>query len=48
MQLPTPTPTVCVFFNMPQYVKETLKRYLEIKLENWDFQGSIDIYIKEK
>ncbi|MEY2671498.1 MAG: hypothetical protein RLZZ577_1814, partial [Bacteroidota bacterium] len=46
MQLPTH-----VFFaNLPQYVKEPYKRYLENKIrEKWDFSGvPIDIYIREK
>ena len=50
MQLPTPTPQFVFFANMPQYVKEPYKRYLENKIrENWDFSGvPIDIYIREK
>jgi GTP-binding protein len=40
-----------VFFaNLPQYVQEAYKRFLENKIrENWDFSGvPIDIYIREK
>jgi GTP-binding protein len=50
MQLPTLTPQFVFFANMPQYVKEQYKRYLENKIrENWDFSGvPIDIYIREK
>ncbi len=50
MQLPTPTPQFVFFANLPQYVKEPYKRYLENKIrENWDFAGvPIDIYIREK
>jgi GTPase len=50
MQLPTLTPQFVFFANMPQYVKEPYKRYLENKIrENWDFSGvPIDIYIREK
>ncbi|HEY0045606.1 MAG TPA: ribosome biogenesis GTPase Der [Flavobacterium sp.] len=50
MQLPTPTPQFVFFANLPQYVKEPYKRYLENKIrENWDFSGvPIDIYIREK
>ena len=50
MQLPTPTPQFVFFANMPQYVKEPYKRFLENKIrENWDFSGvPIDIYIREK
>ena len=50
MQLPTPTPQFVFFANMPQYVKEAYKRFLENKIrENWDFSGvPIDIYTREK
>ncbi len=50
MQLPTPTPQFVFFANMPQYVKEPYKRFLENKIrEHWDFSGvPIDIYIREK
>ena len=50
MQLPTPTPQFVFFANLPQYVKEAYKRFLENKIrENWDFAGvPIDIYIREK
>lgn len=50
MQLPTPTPQFVFFANLPQYVKEAYKRFLENKIrENWDFFGvPIDIYIREK
>ena len=50
MQLPTPTPQFVFFANLPQYVKESYKRYLENKIrEHWDFSGvPIDIYIREK
>lgn len=50
MQLPTPTPQFVFFANLPQYVKEPYKRFLENKIrENWDFSGvPIDVYIREK
>ncbi|RZJ35934.1 MAG: ribosome biogenesis GTPase Der [Flavobacterium sp.] len=50
MQLPTPTPQFVFFANLPQYVKDPYKRFLENKIrENWDFSGvPIDIYIREK
>ena len=50
MQLPTPTPQFVFFANLPQYVKEAYKRFLENKIrENWDFSGvPMDIYIREK
>jgi GTP-binding protein len=50
MQLPTKKHHSLCFANMPQYVKEPYKRYLENKIrDNWDFSGvPIDIYIREK
>ncbi|WP_445453970.1 ribosome biogenesis GTPase Der [Flavobacterium sp. 25HG05S-40] len=50
MQLPTPTPQFVFFANLPQYVQEAYKRFLENKIrENWDFSGvPIDIYMREK
>src|SRR5690606_37556743 len=50
MQLPTPTPQFVFFANLPQYVKDPYKRFLENKLrENYNFSGvPIDIYIREK
>ena len=50
MQLPTPTPQFVFFANLPQYVQEAYKRFLENKIrEHWDFSGvPIDIYIREK
>jgi GTP-binding protein len=50
VQLPTPTPQFVFFANLPQYVKEAYKRFLENKIrEHWDFSGvPIDIYIREK
>jgi GTP-binding protein len=39
MQLPTKTPQFVFFANMPQYVKEPYKRYLENKIrDNWFFR----------
>ncbi len=39
-QLPTPTPTFAFFCNLPQYVKEPYKRFLENKIrEQWNFSG---------
>jgi len=39
-QLPTPTPVFAFFANLPQYIKDPYKRYLENKLrENFDFSG---------
>ncbi|BCY28381.1 ribosome biogenesis GTPase Der [Flavobacterium okayamense] len=50
MQLPTPTPQFVFFANLPQYVKEPYKRFIENKLrENYDFSGvPIDIYFRQK
>jgi GTP-binding protein len=39
-QLPTPTPVFAFFANLPQYIKDPYKRYLENKLrENFNFTG---------
>jgi GTPase len=49
-QLPTPCPSFVFFTNLPQYVKDPYKRYLENKLrENFDFTGvPVQIYIRQK
>ena len=49
-QLPTPTPQFAFFVNLPQYIKESYRRYLENKLrEQWDFSGvPIQIYFRQK
>lgn len=49
-QLPTPTPQFAFFVNLPQYVREPYRRFLENKLrENWDFSGvPIQIYFRQK
>ncbi|MBS9767207.1 MAG: ribosome biogenesis GTPase Der [Flavobacteriaceae bacterium] len=49
-QLPTPTPQFAFFANLPQYVKDPYKRFLENKLrEIFDFNGvPITIYIRKK
>lgn len=43
-------PSFIFFCNLPQWVKEPYKRYLENKIrENWDFTGSpINIFMREK
>ncbi|MBQ9076979.1 MAG: ribosome biogenesis GTPase Der [Muribaculaceae bacterium] len=43
-------PTFIFFCNLPQWVKEPYRRYLENKIrENWDFHGTpINIYMREK
>ncbi len=50
MQLPTPTPQFVFFCNLPQYVKEPYKRFVENKLrEIYDFKGvPIVIYFRQK
>ncbi len=49
-QLPTPTPQFAFFVNLPQYIKESYRRYLENKIrENWDFSGvPMQIYFRQK
>jgi len=49
-QLPTPTPQFVFFCNLPQYVKEPYKRYVENKMrEIFDFNGvPIVIYFRKK
>lgn len=50
MQLPTATPQFVFFCNMPQYVKEPYKRFLENKMrEIYNLSGvPIDIYFRQK
>ena len=50
MQLPTAVPSFVFFANLPQWVKDPYKRFLENKIrENWDFSGTpINIFIREK
>ena len=49
-QLPTYSPAFAFFCNLPQYVKESYKRYLENKLrEKYNFTGvPIRIYMRKK
>lgn len=49
-QLPTPYPQFAFFCNLPQYVREPYKRYLENKIrENFDFKGvPITIFMRKK
>ncbi len=49
-QLPTPQPQFAFFCNLPQYVKEPYKRFLENKLrENFDFHGvPVSVYMRKK
>lgn len=50
MQLPTPQPQFAFFCNLPQYVKEPYKRYLENKIrEEFNFTGvPISVYFRKK
>lgn len=49
-QLPTRTPSFAFFANLPQYVKDPYKRFLENKLrEQYDFKGvPIQIFMRKK
>jgi len=49
-QLPTPYPSIAFFANLPQYVKEPYKRFLENKLrDKFNFHGvPLTIYIRKK
>jgi len=49
-QLPTPTPQFAFFCNLPQYVKDPYKRFIENRLrERFNFSGvPIQIYFREK
>jgi len=49
-QLPTKTPTFAFFANLPQYIKDPYKRFLENKLrQNFDFTGvPIQIFFRKK
>lgn len=50
MQLPTPTPQFVFFANLPQYIKDPYKRFIENKLrEIYNFEGvPIEIYFRQK
>ncbi|MBA4408187.1 MAG: ribosome biogenesis GTPase Der [Bacteroidota bacterium] len=49
-QLPSKTPSFAFFANLPQYVKEPYRRYLENKVrENFNFSGvPIQIFMRKK
>ena len=49
-QLPSKTPTFAFYCNLPQYVKEPYKRFLENKIrEHWKFTGvPIQIFMRKK
>lgn len=50
MQLPTHTPQFVFFANLPQYIKDPYKRYIENKLrEHYNFSGvPIEIFFRQK
>ncbi|MDT0688060.1 ribosome biogenesis GTPase Der [Autumnicola psychrophila] len=50
MQLPTPQPQFAFFCNLPQYVRDPYKRFLENKIrKEFDFSGvPITIYFRKK
>lgn len=49
-QLPTPQPQFAFFCNLPQYVREPYKRYLENQLrKHFDFTGvPVSVYMRKK
>lgn len=49
-QLPTAVPSFAFYANLPQWVKDPYKRFLENQIrKNWDFSGiPINIFIREK
>lgn len=49
-QLPTAIPSFAFFCNLPQYVKEPYKRFLENKIrDKWNFSGTpINVFIRKK
>lgn len=49
-QLPSQTPSFAFFANLPQYVKEPYRRYLENKIrENFNFSGvTVQVFIRRK
>ena len=50
MQLPTELPQFVFFANLPQYVKDPYRRFIENKLrERFNFEGvPLDIYFRQK
>ncbi|MGM0621633.1 MAG: ribosome biogenesis GTPase Der [Bacteroidota bacterium] len=49
-QLPSQTPSFALFANLPQYIKEPYRRYIENKIrENFNFTGvPIQVYFRQK
>ncbi len=50
MQLPSPTPSFAFFANLPQYIKDPYRRFIENKIRaNWDFSGvPLQIFFRKK
>ena len=49
-QLPSPTPSFALFANLPQYIKEPYRRYIENQVrENFNFTGvPIQVFFRKK
>ena len=49
-QLPTPSPSFAFFCNLPQYIRDPYKRFLENKLRShFDFSGCIlQVFLRQK
>ncbi|WP_321288952.1 ribosome biogenesis GTPase Der [uncultured Sunxiuqinia sp.] len=49
-QLPSPTPSFALFANLPQYIKDPYRRYIENKIrENFNFSGvPLQIFFRKK
>ncbi len=49
-QIPNPTPVFAFFVNLPQYIRDPYRRFLENKIrEHWDFEGvPLQIYFRQK
>ncbi|KOH44432.1 ribosome biogenesis GTPase Der [Sunxiuqinia dokdonensis] len=49
-QLPSPTPSFALFANLPQYIKEPYRRYIENQIrENFNFSGvPLQIFFRKK
>lgn len=49
-QLPTPYPCFAIFCNLPQYIRDPYKRYVENKIrERWNFSGCpVTLYFRQK
>ena len=49
-QLASPTPSFAFFVNLPQYIKEGYRRFLENKIrDRWDFHGvPLQLFFRQK